>query len=305
MTAFNSAGTIAEFLHRIVVAVEAIPQVSLHQVVLVDDCSTDQTFELVHSLIEVIPMLRVLRLSRNRGQQIAASAGLAISDGDLTLIIDDDGQNPIGEISSLVEKCMEPNVDIVIATSKHQKLGRRITSKLFWSVMRSSRINSEPEGQLMMRVLHRRVVDAFNRYPESTRTVYGITRDIGFVVVGHPVKIAPHLSGKDSSRYSFLDRFEVFIDTYLTSARKPFVSLLRASLFIGLIGASVLLVAAVIAFAWHDVEIIFLLLVGSSMIVSSVLVFFLAILIRLLSLIYLESRHRPLYHVIFDSKSEF
>jgi hypothetical protein len=39
--------------------------------------------------------------------------------------------------------------------------------------------------------------------------------------------------------------------------------------------------------------------------VSSVVVFFLAILIRLLSLIYLESRHRPLYHVIFDSKSEF
>lgn len=300
VTAFNSAETIAVFLHRMSSAVKSFPGISLHQLIVVDDCSDDETLEVASSLSEFIPELRVVRLSRNRGQQVAASAGVLVSTGDLTLIIDDDGQNPIEEIPALISQCLEPDVDVVIATSEHRRLSRRITSKLFWSAMRGSRLTAEPESQLMMRVLSRRVVDAFKEYPESTRTIYGIVRDIGFGVVGHPVKVDSHISGLETSRYSFMDRFEVFIDTYLTVANRPFAFLLRMSITCGLVGGSFAAVSLFLFAAYRNTQSFLVLLLGLFFLIVSIAVFFLAVIIRLLQLVYIEARRRPLFHVAVD-----
>lgn len=300
VTAFNSAETIAVFLHRMSSAVKSFPQVSLHQLIVVDDCSNDETLEVVSSLGEFIPELRVVRLSRNRGQQIAASAGVLLSTGEFTLLIDDDGQNPIEEIPALISQCLEPDVDVVIATSEHRRLSRRITSKLFWSVMRGSRLTREPENQLMMRLLSRRVVDAFKGYPESTRTIYGIVRDIGFGVVGHPVKVDSHISGREVSKYSFIDRFEVFIDTYLTDTNRPFAFLLRMSMTFGFVGGSVAAVSFLLFATYRNTQSFLVLLLGSFFLIVSVAVFFLAVLLRLLQLVFIEVRRRPLFHVAVD-----
>lgn len=300
VTAFNSAETIAIFLHRILSAVNSFPGVSLHQLIVVDDCSNDETLEVASSLSKFIPELRVVRLSRNRGQQIAVSAGVLLSTGDFTLIIDDDGQNPIEEIPALISQCMEPDVDVVIATSEHRRLSRRITSKLFWSAMRGSRLTAEPENQLMMRVLSRRVVDAFKGYPESTRTVYGIVRDIGFGVVGHPVKVDSHISGFETSRYSFMDRFEVFIDTYLSNANRPFAFLLRMSMTFGFVGGGFASVSLFLLAAYRNTQFFLVFLLGLFLLVVSFAGFFLAIIIRFLQLIHIEARQRPLFHVAVD-----
>lgn len=296
VTTYNSAKTIEVFLNRLLNAVEKIPEVALHQLIVVDDCSQDETVSQALQLSAKVPELLVTRLSRNRGQQIAVSAGVAHCTGDLTLIIDDDGQNPIGEIPSLVRRCMQSDVDVVVATSQHRRLGRRITSRLFWFAMRGSRFANEPEGQLMMRVLSRRVVEAFKRYPETTRTVYGIVRDIGFGVEGHAVKTDPHILGQETSRYSFVDRFEVFIDTYLTSANKPFGFLLKVSVISGLLGGGMSLASLPIALASRGVETFVLVAFGVSLMIVAAALLLLSVMIRLLNLIYLEARRRPLYH---------
>jgi dolichol-phosphate mannosyltransferase len=296
----NSANTIEVFLDRLLVAVEQIPEVALHQLIVIDDCSQDATVDKVRLLSERVPELQVIRLSRNRGQQIAVSAGIAHCTGDLTLLIDDDGQNPIGEIRSLIRRFMQSDVDVVIATSQHRKLGRRITSRLFWFAMRGSRLADEPEDQLLMRVLSRRVVEAFKRYPETTRTVYGIVRDIGFGVVGHAVKIGPHIHGRETSRYSSLDRLDIFLDTYLTSANKPFGFLLRVSVFCGLLGGGLSLAGLLMGFASRGVETFVLLALGVSLLILAAALLLVDVMLRLFNLIYLEARRRPLYHETAD-----
>lgn len=301
VTAYNSEQTIAKFIDQLVTIIGTSSFISLHQLVVVDDCSNDDTFNVASSLAEVISVLRVIRLSRNRGQQLAASAGVSVSTGELTLVIDDDGQNPISEIPNLVKRCIETSADVVIATSQHRKFGRRITSQLFWSVMRGSRLASEPESQLMMRVLSRRVVDAFKTYPESTRTVYGIVRDIGFRTEGFGVQVQPHLAGRETSRYSFLDRLEVFIDTYLTSANRPFASLVRISLGTLVLGTGLLLGAALSSHDVWDSRSFLFLASGLLSILLSGAIFGLSIVIRLLVLIYVEARRRPLFHVADDT----
>lgn len=301
VTAYNSAHTIAKFINQLVTIIGASSFISLHQLVVVDDCSTDDTFNVASSLTEVIPALRVIRLSRNRGQQLAASAGVTVSTGELTLLVDDDGQNPISEIPSLVKRCIETSADVVIATSRHRRFGRRITSRLFWSAMRGSRLVSEPESQLMMRVLSRRVVDAFNNYPESTRTVYGIVRDIGFRTEGFEVQVQPHIAGQEISRYSLLDRLEVFIDTYLTSANRPFAFLIRFSFGALVLGTGLLLGAALSYLGVWSSRTFLLLTSGLLWILLSGMFFGLLIVIRLLVLIYVEARRRPLFHFADDT----
>jgi dolichol-phosphate mannosyltransferase len=301
VTAYNSEQTIAKFLSQLVTVISASSLITLHQLVVVDDCSTDDTFNVVTALADTIPALRVIKLSRNRGQQLAVSAGVSVSTGELTLVIDDDGQNPISEIPNLIKRSIETSADVIIATSQHRKFGRRISSRLFWSVMRGSRLEGEPDSQLMMRVLSRRVVDAFNSYPESTRTVYGIVRDIGFRTEGYEVQVQPHIAGREASRYSFLDRLEVFIDTYLTSANRPFAFLVTFSLGALVLGAGLLLGAAISSlYVWSNSS--FLLLTsGLVSILLAGAIFGLSIVIRLLVLIYVEARRRPLFHVAEDT----
>jgi glycosyltransferase involved in cell wall biosynthesis len=303
VSAYNSEQTIANFLHLLIDVVHAMPTVTLHQLIIVDDCSTDHTFEVAKSLTETISALRVIRLSRNRGQQTAISAGVAVATGDLTLVMDDDGQNPIDEIPNLVRRSVDTSSDVVIATSRHRSLGRQITSRLFWLAMRSSRLASEPESQLMMRVLSRRVVDAFKSYPENTRTVYGIVRDIGYKTEGFEVRIGPHVSGKESSRYSFGDRLEVFIDTYLTSANKPFAFLLRTSAVLLSLGALLMLGVVLSDMDAQSNRAVLLMVTGFASILVSVAMFSTFIILRLLSLIFLEARRRPLFHIDKDTGS--
>lgn len=301
VTAYNSEQTIAEFLSQLVRVINASSFISLHQLVVVDDCSTDNTFNVARSLAEVVPVLRVIKLSRNRGQQLAVSAGVSVSSGELTLVIDDDGQNPISEIPNLIKRCIETSADVVIATSQHRRFGRRITSRLFWSVMRGSRQESEPESQLMMRVMSRRVVDAFKSYPESTRTVYGIVRDIGFRTEGFEVQVKPHIAGRETSHYSFLDRLEVFIDTYLTSAKHPFAFLVRISLGTLVLGSGLLVGAALSSLGVESNRSFMLLVSGLFSVFLAGVIFGLSIVIRLLVLVYTEARRRPLFHVAEDT----
>jgi polyisoprenyl-phosphate glycosyltransferase len=301
VTSYNSEQTITQFIHRLVAVTLATPLVTLHQLVVVDDCSTDCTFEVAESLVDTVSVLRVIKLSRNRGQQIAVSVGVSVSTGDLTLVMDDDGQNPVDEIPNLIRRCVETSSDVVIATSRHRRLGRRITSKLFWLTMRGSQLKGEPKSQLMMRLMNRRVVEAFKSYPESTRTVYGIVRDIGFKTEGVEVQIQPHISGRETSRYSFIDRLEVFIDAYLTSANRPFAFLFRISLA-SLISCLIFTLGALLsAVAAQSSRAILLSVAGLLWILVSGVILALSIVIRLLVLIYIEVRRRPLFHIVKDT----
>ena len=303
VSAYNSEQTIANFLHHLIDVVNSMPTVILHQLIVVDDCSADHTFEVAKTLTEAITALRVIKLSRNRGQQTAISAGVAVATGELTLVMDDDGQNPIDEIPNLVRRFVDTSSDVVIATSRHRRLDRQITSRLFWSTMRSSRLAGEPEAQLMMRVLSRRVVDAFKSYPEHTRTVYGIVRDIGFKTEGLEVRTRPHISGKESSRYSFGDRLEVFIDTYLTSANKPFAFLLRTSAVLLFLGALLMLGVVLSDMDSQSNRAVLLLVAGFTSILLSVAMFSIFVVVRLLCLIFAEARRRPLFHIDRDTGS--
>lgn len=105
-------------------------QENQYQIILVNDCSPDNTFEVLRSLAEADRNVVALDLARNYGQNNARLAAIPYVKGDVAVCMDDDGQHPADQIYNLVDKVCE-GYDLVYAKFPKQKqsLFRRIASR--------------------------------------------------------------------------------------------------------------------------------------------------------------------------------
>src|SRR6478735_10553020 len=103
-----------------------------YEILIVDDGSTDDTFEQLASLQAADPRLRVIRFRRNYGQTAAFAAGFAHARGRLIVTSDGDLQNDPHDIPAMVTQ-LEGGFDIVCGWRKDRKdalVSRRLPSTL-------------------------------------------------------------------------------------------------------------------------------------------------------------------------------
>src|SRR4051794_24716560 len=142
-----------------------------YEIVLVDDGSTDGSWEKLTALSALDPHLRVIRLSRNFGHQAALSAGLEAAAGDAVVLMDADLQDPPEIIPQLVAKWRE-GFDVVYAvrrTREGERAWRRFAIKAFYRVLRQIAATDIPEDTGDFRLLSRRAVNALIAMPERAR----------------------------------------------------------------------------------------------------------------------------------------
>ena len=77
------------------------------EIILVNDCSPDKTFELIKKLAEENDNILGIDLAKNFGQHCALMAGMRHSTGDVVVCLDDDGQTPANEVGKLLGKLEE------------------------------------------------------------------------------------------------------------------------------------------------------------------------------------------------------
>lgn len=85
-----------------------------YDIFLVNDCSPDNTFEVIRHLCEKYDNITGINLAKNFGQHSALMAGLRKSDGDIVVCLDDDGQTPANEVGKLLNG-IEEGSDVVYA----------------------------------------------------------------------------------------------------------------------------------------------------------------------------------------------
>src|SRR4051812_7256579 len=108
----NEQGEVPPFLQRTTPMLESY-QGSL-ELVVVDDGSSDRTWEVVLAASEREPRIHGVRLARNFGHQLALTAGLAASDGDAVITLDSDLQHPPELVPELIDKA-RAGYDVVYA----------------------------------------------------------------------------------------------------------------------------------------------------------------------------------------------
>jgi dolichol-phosphate mannosyltransferase len=291
-TIYNDAKTV-----QLLVA-ELLKQILLlnvsYEIILVNDNSYDNSDEEIKKACEANPNVKGISLARNYGQQIAVSVGIKHTSGKYVLIIDGDLENPIEAIPALYNKAKE-GYDIVYAVSNvRQSFLKKLTSDAFWFVICKLLKINIVKNQLLLRVMSRRLVDYYNSYGEISRSVAGITHDIGLRSTQMEVVLQKRVQGR--SNYNFSKRLNIFIDIVLNLSSKPLNFIIFLGFFTFLLS---ILGSIYYLYLYFTVETLpgYTSTILAIFFFGSIIIFTLGIMSRYLSLIYLEVRNRPLFLV--------
>jgi glycosyltransferase involved in cell wall biosynthesis len=151
------------------------------EIIVVDDGSRDATAVLMSAWTQN-PGFRYVQLSRNFGKEPAITAGIEAAAGDAVLILDADLQHPPELLPKMLSR-WEAGVDMVYAVRENrddESVGKRLGTKLFYSLLKSSRGVEVPPHAGDFRLMDRSVVDALLRLPERNRFMKGLYAWVGF-----------------------------------------------------------------------------------------------------------------------------
>ena len=192
-----------------------------HELIFVDDGSTDQSREYLAGLSAQDPAVKVVTFSRNFGHQLAVSAGLHYASGDAVVLIDADLQDPPEVIPRFIE-AWQQGYDVVYgvrARRAGESIVKRGTAYLFYRFLRHLSDVDIPADVGDFRLMSRRVVDVINRMPEAHRFVRGMVSWAGFQQLGIPYVREPRTAGQ--SKYPWHKMWRFSLDAVTSFSVEP------------------------------------------------------------------------------------
>ncbi|MBO5166188.1 MAG: glycosyltransferase family 2 protein [Lachnospiraceae bacterium] len=127
---YRSALTLEKVIEEVDTTMAAMDEYD-YEMVLVNDCSPDDTFSVIRKLCAENNKIKGINLARNFGQHAALMAGFAHAAGEVVVCLDDDGQTPADEVGKLLA-AIEEGADVVYAKYENKKhsLFRNFGSRL-------------------------------------------------------------------------------------------------------------------------------------------------------------------------------
>jgi polyisoprenyl-phosphate glycosyltransferase len=178
--AYNEARNLAAFVRAMTPVLDGLGEP--WEIVFVDDGSRDDTIGILLGARAQDSRLKVVRLARNFGKDVALSAGLAHARGRAVIPIDCDLQHPPEVIPEMVAK-WRAGADMVIGVrTRRDEEGviRRTSARMYYAMMRRMTNVEIPPNAGDFRLLDRKIVDVINQMPERCRFMKGIFAWPGF-----------------------------------------------------------------------------------------------------------------------------
>ncbi len=226
---YNEAGGIIKFCEALVSVME---QAKLdYEIVLVDDGSRDNSFVEMLALRAQNSRIRIVRLARNFGHQLAITAGMRLARGRCVVVMDCDLQDSPTFILQFVEKWRE-GYEIVHGVRKERKgetWFKKTSAFLFYRLLRVSTNVDIPKDAGDFYLLDRKVVDVLNQMNERHRFMRGLLSWVGFKRIGVEYVRQPRHSGV--TKYSLWKMLKFSLDAATSFSFLP----LRVISFIGVL----------------------------------------------------------------------
>lgn len=177
--AFNESKNLTKVCINII---NSIPSEYNHELLIVDDGSTDDTIEVVKNLNNKDSSIKLISLSRNFGKELATTAGIVNSNGSATIIIDADGQHPPEIISDFINK-WENGYQVITGIRKsntNEGFIKKYGSKIFYVLLNKfAKVNMTP-GSTDFRLIDAEVRKTFSKLSESNRMTRGLIDWLGY-----------------------------------------------------------------------------------------------------------------------------
>jgi glycosyltransferase involved in cell wall biosynthesis len=291
---YNEVAVLMEFYRRLSAACSEVSQD--HEIVLVNDGSSDQTWSILLALTEQDPHVVAINLSRNHGHQLALTAGLAYCSGERIFIIDADLQDPPELLPEMMALC-DGGADIVYGKRRSragESVFKKLTAFLFYRVLNLFTDQHIPEDTGDFRLMTRRALEVFNSMPENHRFIRGMISWVGFKQVPLLYDRSPRYAGE--TKYTLPKMLRFALDAVTSFSIRPLRLAFHAG---GILCALSILLAGITVYAYFADKTIR----GWTSIMAMMLFFF-AVQFLVLGLIgeyvgrlYLETKHRPLFIV--------
>lgn len=180
-----------------------------YEVIFVDDGSSDASVDIIAQFVRQDVRVRLLKLSRNFGHQIAITAGIDAARGDAVVVIDADLQDPPEVIVRFIEKWQD-GYDVVYGmreTRDGETVFKVWTASIFYRILRSLVSLDIPVDVGDFRLMSRRVVEHLKAMQERDRFVRGLVSWIGFRQIGLSYRREKRYAGETKYPYRKMIRF--------------------------------------------------------------------------------------------------
>jgi len=286
---------VPELVARVLATLDRVPG-GPHEVVFVDDGSTDGSRQLLAAAAKRDPRVKVVALSRNFGHQAALGAALDHATGDAVVLMDGDLQDEPEVIPDLV-RGHESGADVVYARRATREEGVlfRAAYRLYYRIVSSLSELPLPLDTGDFALLGPPVVAALRRLPEHQRYLRGLRAWVGFKQIGIDVQRRARAGGR--RKYTTWRLLQLALDGICSFSIVP----LRAATITGLVT-----IAAATAFALYAiymrivvgaVPVGFTASIVVMTLLSGVQLLFLGVIGEYLGRIYTEAKGRPRYIV--------
>ncbi|WP_080777686.1 glycosyltransferase family 2 protein [Chryseobacterium phocaeense] len=191
-----------------------------YEIILVDDRSPDNSWEVMKNLAGNNPNIKIYRLSRNFGQHPAIMAGLSKTTGEWVVVMDCDLQDQPKEIEKLYHKALE-GYDMVQAKREERKDNaiKRLTSQYFirtFNYLTDMKVNKEVAN---FGIYHRKVINSILNINDYIKAFSLFVNWVGYNRCEISVEHNERMEGK--SNYSFTKLFSLAFNIIVSFSNKP------------------------------------------------------------------------------------
>jgi dolichol-phosphate mannosyltransferase len=226
---YNGENTIEELVHEIE---QVMYRLNInYEIILVDDRSPDNSWEVMTRIAGQKPSIKIYRLSRNFGQHATIIAGLSKATGDWVIVMDCDLQDQPKEIEKLYNKASE-GFDIVMAKRNNRKdsFFKKSTSKLFaqiFNFLSDTKINHEVAN---FGIYKRKVILEVLKIGDFVKSFPLFIYYLGYRSISIPVEHSKRTVGK--SNYSISKLISLAFNAIISYSNKPLKLIVKIGLII-------------------------------------------------------------------------
>ena len=228
---YQAEGIVDELVKRITNEVTKITKE--FEIILVEDGSTDKSWQKIEENCKKDKRVKGIKLSRNFGQHYAITAGLKVSQGDYVVVMDCDLQDNPKYIVEMYKKSKE-GYDVIYTVKKVRKhsviknfFGVSFHRVFNWMINDKGIQGNKQIGNFSL--ISRKVVDSFCKYPEYHRAYLNVIYWMGFSNAKITIKHDERYQGKTS--YSFIKLITLALDSIVSHSNK----LLLVSIYTGFV----------------------------------------------------------------------
>lgn len=263
------------------------------EIVLVDDGSKDNTWDIITLLSNEYNNIRGIKFSRNFGKEAALLAGVTSAKGEAVITMDSDLQHPPKYISKMIEKWTEGYKVVECVRSKRPKEGLiyKICAGVFYKTLQKlTGVDMANGGDF--KLMDRKVVNEVIKLKDTGLFFRGMVNFVGFKTI--QIDYEPAQRKGDTTKFNFKSLTKLALNAITSFSVVP----LNIPIKIGIITAILGLFLFIVSFFAKNVQVFssaYLLLATLELFITTMILFCLGIIGLYIGKIYEQTKERPRY----------